>query len=241
MTEQDERPEASQRRQQASNWLDYTGHAFLRISDREALIHDLVEFADFCERERQGRETTQLPHVFAKHLRDENTAAHLALDRLLAPTTTCVLNRAGDGKQDMTLGLSDRLAAVQSRIAALEQALKLWRDWMPFVWDVARGETDDAYRHNICAQFDALHQRAEQAEAVIARIKELPMFRPDAGPTCSNLLVPPTIATDCAFREVYSQGYRHALTDMRATVLRILAEETEKRHALTGASGDGTS
>jgi hypothetical protein len=35
------------------------------------------------------------------------------------------------------------------------------------------------------------------------------------GPACSNVPVPPTIAMGDAFREAYSQGYRHALADVR--------------------------
>lgn len=40
------------------------------------------------------------------------------------------------------------------------------------------------------------------------------------GPACSNVKVPPTIAVDESFREPYAQGYRHALTDVRATLSR---------------------
>lgn len=35
------------------------------------------------------------------------------------------------------------------------------------------------------------------------------------GPACVNVKVPPTVDTSDKFREAYSQGYRHALTDVR--------------------------
>jgi hypothetical protein len=35
------------------------------------------------------------------------------------------------------------------------------------------------------------------------------------GPACSNVPVPLTIATDDEFRNIYEQGYRHALSDVR--------------------------
>lgn len=38
------------------------------------------------------------------------------------------------------------------------------------------------------------------------------------GPACMNVVVPPTIATDEHFREIYSQGYRHALAAARAVL-----------------------
>jgi hypothetical protein len=46
----------------------------------------------------------------------------------------------------------------------------------------------------------------------------------EVGPACSFVPVPPTVVMDAGFREVYTQGYRHALSDARAVVARILAE-----------------
>lgn len=37
----------------------------------------------------------------------------------------------------------------------------------------------------------------------------------EVGPACSNATVPTTIVMDDTFREPYSQGYRHALSDVR--------------------------
>jgi hypothetical protein len=50
--------------------------------------------------------------TFVKHLKDENNAAHQALDRHQAPTTTQVPTRSHDGWQLVTLGLADRINAV---------------------------------------------------------------------------------------------------------------------------------
>lgn len=35
------------------------------------------------------------------------------------------------------------------------------------------------------------------------------------GPACSKVPVPPTIANDDQFREIYTQAYRHALAAVR--------------------------
>jgi hypothetical protein len=43
----------------------------------------------------------------------------------------------------------------------------------------------------------------------------LAMTDQEAGPACSNVPVPPTIAMDDHFREIYCQGFRHALADVR--------------------------
>jgi hypothetical protein len=43
----------------------------------------------------------------------------------------------------------------------------------------------------------------------------LVMTDEEVGPACSNVQVPDTIATDEAFRDIYAQGYRHALVDVR--------------------------
>lgn len=37
----------------------------------------------------------------------------------------------------------------------------------------------------------------------------------EVGPACMNVPVPPTIADDEQFREIYCQGYRHALAAVR--------------------------
>lgn len=37
----------------------------------------------------------------------------------------------------------------------------------------------------------------------------------EVGPACCHVSVPPTIVTDEEFREAYTQGYRHALSDVR--------------------------
>ena len=44
----------------------------------------------------------------------------------------------------------------------------------------------------------------------------------EVGPACSSVPVPPTIRMDDKFREVYMQGYRHALSDVRAHLRRGL-------------------
>lgn len=54
--------------------------------------------------------------TFAKHLADEVTAVHLFCDRLGAPKTRWTLNRAGDGQQEVTIGVSDRLQAAYARL-----------------------------------------------------------------------------------------------------------------------------
>ncbi len=38
----------------------------------------------------------------------------------------------------------------------------------------------------------------------------------EVGPACMLVLVPPTIDMSERFREAYAQGYRHALSDVRA-------------------------
>ena len=37
----------------------------------------------------------------------------------------------------------------------------------------------------------------------------------EVGPACMFVQVPPTIAMDEEFRQIYEQGYRHALADAR--------------------------
>lgn len=51
----------------------------------------------------------------------------------------------------------------------------------------------------------------------------------EVGPACMNVPVPPTIADDEDFREVYCQGWRHALAAAR----RALASD-ENRAAPDG-------
>lgn len=63
------------------------------------------------------------------------------------------------------------------------------------------------------------------------------------GPACMNVPVPPTIATDDAFREPYSQGYRHALSDARKVVSSLrqqLAEQEQQNIGLQHAVTDAT-
>ena len=50
-----------------------------------------------------------------KHLKDENTAAHHALDRD-APKTRPVPTRDGTGKQEITIGLAERIDAARRHI-----------------------------------------------------------------------------------------------------------------------------
>lgn len=54
------------------------------------------------------------------------------------------------------------------------------------------------------------------------------------GPAGMNVVVPPTIATDDAFREAYTQGYRHAYADLSR---RMSVPVTAAVHVLD--SGDG--
>lgn len=48
-----------------------------------------------------------------KHLIDEITAAHQALDRAGVPLTKAVRKREGEGQHDITMGLADRIAAIR--------------------------------------------------------------------------------------------------------------------------------
>lgn len=55
--------------------------------------------------------------TFVKHLKDENNAAHLALDRLDAPKTRQVPSRNFDGgKQEITIGLAERINATGRQV-----------------------------------------------------------------------------------------------------------------------------
>lgn len=63
-----------------------------------------------------GLEAGGQHETFVKHLKDENTAAHLALDQLNAPTTKHVPTWDGAGKQDVTVGLAERIDAARRQI-----------------------------------------------------------------------------------------------------------------------------
>ncbi len=66
--------------------------------------------------------------TWSKHLQEESVAAHEALDKANIPTTKQVLNRAGDGKQDITIGLAERVRMLASRSSAQTEAQ------IPCVW-----------------------------------------------------------------------------------------------------------
>ncbi len=69
--------------------------------------------------EKQRAEQAEARVVFVKHLKNENTAAHLALDRCGAPTTKAVPRRDGAGTQDITIGLAERIDAVRECVRKL--------------------------------------------------------------------------------------------------------------------------
>lgn len=48
------------------------------------------------------------------------------------------------------------------------------------------------------------------------------------GPACMLVPVPPTIADDHDFREAYTQGYRHALSDVREYLALQRAKDKER-------------
>lgn len=56
-----------------------------------------------------GKEAGEKHELFVNHLKDENNAAHQALDHLGAPTTKQVTRRDGVGKQDITIGIAERI------------------------------------------------------------------------------------------------------------------------------------
>lgn len=56
----------------------------------------------------------------------------------------------------------------------------------------------------------------------------LAMTDEEVGPACSYVEVPPTIVMDDDFRRVYSQGYRHALSDVRSYLSSEKVNESSK-------------
>jgi hypothetical protein len=78
------------------------------------------------------RDTCPADYVFHRFLKEESVAAHLALDKAGIPATKLVPNRAGDGKQEITMGLAERVRLLASpRASAAPESEKDWkkREW----------------------------------------------------------------------------------------------------------------
>jgi hypothetical protein len=132
--------------------------------------------------------------------------------------------QAGAGNSLLTLR---RIAFNQCEDFLVEEATRLVRqasaeahaeiDRLTFELDMLKD------RHsNLQGAYALRGMQLEEAHAEGRRALPAVLTAPDeeVGPACMNVLVPPTIAMDDAFREPYVQGYRHALADIR----RQLAE-----------------
>lgn len=86
-------------------------------------LHKLAEIGEGDDREwvqeiravvTEAADALAGPLVY--HVHQEVNEAHVALDRIGAPKTRRVPNRAGDGEQEITLGLKDRIRSLGSNI-----------------------------------------------------------------------------------------------------------------------------
>lgn len=101
-------------------WLNGLRENALKVNDvgygpeGKPLADRCTRAIQLIERLRASLGASDAQQPLQKHIVDENTEAHRALDRLNAPKTKLVPTRDGMRKQEITMGLAERIAKLRA-------------------------------------------------------------------------------------------------------------------------------